>query len=270
MIPVVYCGNSKVFEGIFLSTISIASRTKKDIEFHLFTIDYQKNNKDNKPLTEEQRATIERGIQTFNPQNKVILHDLTDLFIKHFEGGKNLQNDYTPYAFLRLFMDEILPYQKAIYLDVDTMCLKDIDELFSVDIEDYEFAAGLDYMGRFWINPKYFNSGVLVINLDKVRETKLFKYCRKLIYCHYLRMPDQTSLFLMGKKVKLLERKYNEQRNIRSDTIIKHFNKGIKYFPFFKIYNIKQWQKEAVQKKLKIHDFDEDYAFLERFLKDEK
>lgn len=267
MIPIVYCGNSKVFEGIFLSSISIARRTKQIIEIHLFTIDYQKNNKNNKPLTEEQRATIERGIQTFNPENKVILHDLTELFIEHFEGGKNLQTKYTPYAFLRLFMDEVLEYKKAIYLDVDTMCLKDINELFSIDIEEYEFAASLDYMGSFWINRKYFNSGVLVINLERVRETKLFKYCRKLIFIHYLKMPDQTSLFLMAKKVKYLERKYNEQRDIKEDTIIKHFNKGIKYFPFFKIYNIKQWQKEDVQNKLKIHDFDEDYLFLEKFLR---
>lgn len=40
------------------------------------------------------------------------------------------------------------------------MCNRDINELFNIDINDYECAACLDYMGRFWVDRKYINSGV--------------------------------------------------------------------------------------------------------------
>lgn len=50
---------------------------------------------------------------------------------------------------------------------------------------------------------------------------------------HKYKMPDQTALFLLGKKVLILPRKFNEQRKVKEDTVIKHFNKGVKYFPLF-------------------------------------
>ena len=72
---------------------------------------------------------------------------------------------------------------------------------------------------------------------------------------HKYKMPDQTALFLLGKEVLVLPRKFNEQRNVKEDTVIKHFNKGVKYFPFIYVYNIKQWEIEKVHKKLKINFF---------------
>ena len=57
----------------------------------------------------------------------------------------------------------------------------------------------------------------------------------------------------------ILDRKFNEQRTPVADTVVKHFNKGIKWIPFFHIYNIKQWQIDKVHKKLKIFCFDDIY-----------
>ena len=42
--------------------------------------------------------------------------------------------------------------------------------------------------------------------------------------------------------------------------MVKHFCRGIRWLPFFHIYNIKQWEREAVHKKLKIYYFDDVYA----------
>lgn len=65
-----------------------------------------------------------------------------------------------------------------------------------------------------------------------------------------------------------MPRRFNEQRGITGETVIKHFNKGIVWFPFH-IYNVKQWQRDAVHKRLKITAFDDDYAFYDEFMKED-
>jgi len=73
-------------------------------------------------------------------------------------------------------------------------------------------------------------------------------------------MPDQSALNKHGKK-KFLPFRFNEQRKIKEDTVVKHFCKGIVFFlPFgFHIYNIKLWQIDDVHKRLKITYFDDIY-----------
>jgi lipopolysaccharide biosynthesis glycosyltransferase len=67
-----------------------------------------------------------------------------------------LVNRYTPYALLRLLLDEIdvIP-DRVLYLDVDTVINKSIEELYQTNIENYEYAAVKDRYGRFFFNPRY-------------------------------------------------------------------------------------------------------------------
>lgn len=51
--------------------------------------------------------------------------------------------------------------------------------------------------------------------------------------------------------------------------VIKHFCKGIRYLPFFKVYNYKQWQVEKMHKFFKIYDFDEYYVQYEKLFPEE-
>ena len=61
--------------------------------------------------------------------------------------------------------------------------------------------------------------------------------------------------------MRLVYNKFNEQRTIKEDTVIKHFCKGIKFYLFIpRVYNYNQWQRDKVHKKLKIHDFDDIYG----------
>lgn len=77
-------------------------------------------------------------------------------------------------------------------------------------------------------------------------------------------MPDQSALHRLGKRRMYLPRRFNEQRGIRSDTVVKHFCRGIRWFPFFHLYDIKQWERDAVHKKLKISFFDDLYEEYDR------
>lgn len=82
-------------------------------------------------------------------------------------------------------------------------------------------------------------------------------------------MPDQTAIHRSATARLYLDTRFNEQRSVKPDTVIKHFNRGIKWLPFPHFFNVKQWDRKAVRDKLKIRVFDEDYAFYDDFIKTE-
>lgn len=269
MIPICYCGNDRMFEGVVLSALSVANNTAEPLNIYLLTADLTELNEKFKPFTEAHRRTLEEILQRKNPLNEVKILDAGECYRQYFSGGKNERSDYTPYAQLRLFLDRLgLSVGKLIYLDADVMCLADAAILYNTDMTEYEFAAARDVVGSIFIYPNYCNSGVLLLNLDKIRETGLFEKCIKRVRRRRMFMPDQSSLNFKAKKKLILPRRFNEQRGIREDTVFKHFCQGFKWYgPFFRLYNYKQWHRAAVREKLGIRAFDgiyEEYDELKK------
>lgn len=266
MINICYSGNRAIFEGLLMAVSSVAKYTNEDLRFYILTMDLRDNNPKFLPFTDEQIKILDNIVKEKNKNSEVIKVDVTQYYIDTLINGKNHQNGYTPYATLRLMLDMVpnMP-DKMIYLDIDTMACGDIKELFDIDLAGYDFAATKDYMGRFWINRRYCNSGVMLMNMKQIKQDKLFEKCRKMVNAKKMIMPDQSALNKYGKR-KYIPFRFNEQRKIKSNTIIKHFCKGIVFFlPFgFHIYNIKQWQRDKVHKSLKIYMFDDIYEQVDQ------
>lgn len=266
MIPVFYSGNKKVYDGLLLSVMSLARRSNEEICVYVLTMDLTFDDPRFEPFTDEQIAILDEVLKKKNENSRAVKVDVTELYKTHLMQGINHKTGYTPYTLLRLLIDLVddMP-DKAIYIDIDTMCVSDIKQLYDLDIEGYDVAAVRDYMGSFWIHKHYCNAGVLLMNLKQIKADGLFEKCRKRVFEHKMIMPDQTALNKYAKK-KYLPYRFNEQRKIHKDTVIKHFCKGIVFFlPFgFHIYNIKQWEREKVHQKLKIHYFDDIYEEFDR------
>jgi lipopolysaccharide biosynthesis glycosyltransferase len=88
---------------------------------------------------------------------------------------KVLPGYFPPAAYYRLLAPILLPdLDKCIYIDSDVLVLKDLTELYDIDIQDY-YLAGVEngrpsYVAHLhW----YVNSGVLLMNLKAIREAKL-------------------------------------------------------------------------------------------------
>ena len=269
MIPVCYSSNSKIFHGIVLSVLSMLKHTEDSITVYLLTMDLTHLNPNFKPISKEQAAALEEIVKLYNPENAVVLLDASEKFIAEFSKSKNIKTGYTPYTITRLLLDlEDVP-QKLIYIDVDTMVCADIAELYEVDVEEYEVAMVKDIVGHHWIRPSYCNAGVILLNLEEIKKTGLFVKARKRVNKVKMFMPDQSAINFLAKRKKILPYKFNEQRSIKPDTVIKHFCKGFKWYgPFFKLYNYKQWNRTEVHEKLGIHDFDDIYEIYDKL--DEK
>lgn len=258
MIHLVYCGNDRVFKGILMSLYSAQTNTKEALDVHVLTGDFTNLDPRFKPFSEKQRSFIEKKLQLLNPETKLTLHDVAPYFVEAFAHSPNLHNSYTPYAMLRLFMDKIpeLP-SKVLYLDVDTIVLKDLAKLYAVDITGKDFAGILDAYGRYLIHPHYVNTGVLLMNLDKMKEEGAFAKCIELLATHHYFFPDQAVLNKVCKKGKLyLPREYNEQKKLKSSTLIRHYCNQPRIFPYVHAMIAKPWDIERIHKvyKTSIHD----------------
>lgn len=258
MINIMFCGNKKAFDGILIATISMLKYTKEALHIHIITADLHDIDNNFVPILESQKMLIENLLKEVNQNSKVTLIDITEKFKDEMFSSTNMKTHYTPYIFLRLFADEIseLP-DKILYLDADIVFYDDVKKLYDINIDDYDFAGAKDYFGKWFIDYKYLNSGVLLMNLKRMRDSQVLSKCREMCVNKKMLLPDQSALNVKCKKKLYLPRKYNEQKARKNDTVIRHFSMTIKFFPRFKTINIKPWHIDDIHNVYKINDFDD-------------
>src|SRR5690606_25003296 len=176
--------------------------------------------------------------------------ELRDILTKN----SNIPIDSTTYPlniYTRLFIPYFMPHKlkKTIYLDVDMLLLKDISELWNVDIGDNIIGAVQEPNGIIKENVKnweqlklspddpYFNSGMLIINNEKWRHNCTTKSVLKCIRDNkrYALYPDQygINIALSNETIKI-DSKWNTFSNVmHPDPAIIHF---IGYKPIYKDY----------------------------------
>jgi lipopolysaccharide biosynthesis glycosyltransferase len=158
-------------------------------------------------VTPGQRARIEKILARFGARHTWIVQDTAEL-----EGLSTV--DYiSASTFLRLLIPSLLPAEvrKAVYLDSDLLVEADLAELWSTDVSDVYLAAAPDpgvslvsaeegllnwrELG-FAEGDRYFNAGVLVMNLERWRAegfgARVLEYVRG--NPRYIRWGDQDGL----------------------------------------------------------------------------
>lgn len=266
MINILLCGNEKVFDGALTELISITNRTKEDINCYIFTMDATRLKPEYTPIKDEQIQFLNKVVQSKNENNKVTKIDVTNLYKQEFMNSKNENAYCTPYTLLRLLTDLVpeIP-DKILYLDIDMMAGNDISKLYNIDVSDYEYAAVKEKYGCWVIRPDYINAGMLLLNMKKIKETKLLEKAREMIKTRKLLFADQDALFWSTTKKKILPRIYNEQSKFnKKDTVICHFCKRLMFRPYPHTENFKQWNIKEIHEVLKCYYFDKD---LEEYVK---
>lgn len=148
---------------------------------------------------------------------------------------KNLPSNitFTTAMYFRYMFPYILKNnEKIIYIDGDTLCLNNAEELFNIDLENNIIAAVPDLK---WANKTrnealslknhiYFNSGMLLINAKKWNEFNTFDKLINHLSTEQEKFlfPDQDALNLvLTGKVKYIDTKFNwaKVENISIDNI---------------------------------------------------
>jgi len=133
-------------------------------------------------------------------------------------------------AFYRYMAVDLLPKEaKALYMDIDMLCLDRLEDLYNTDLEKKCFGAVEDYFivhasgfsgfrkAIGFDGKKFYNSGMLLMNLQELRESGIIKIFwenaknkSKFIPDPYNTYADQTiSNITFRDKVEFLPVRYN-------------------------------------------------------------
>jgi len=271
LINIIYSSNDKYFNQIFLSVLSMIKHTNEVLNIHILTLDSTgKKNKKYYKVTDKQVELLNKIVKEKNKDSKVTLNDMKEYYESAMAKSKNKKTAFTPYCLLRLLTPKLKwDYDKILYIDTDTMFLDDVALLYNIDISDYELGGVQDAVGHYFFGKKYINTGVLLINYKKLLETNesnTFDKCINFLNKYFTFMPDQDAINKTIKYRLILPRRFNEQKKIQSDTVIKHFCNQPKFFPIIHIYKYKQTQIDDVHKKLKIFEFDDIYEIYLKYV----
>lgn len=174
-------------------------------------------------LSEENRAELKNIMERFGGSYCDILIDES-----YFE---NASLDNNPLYSIEIYYRILLPYitdlSIILWLDADIIVNGDIAELYDKDISGHYLAAITDSVeengGREEIKKAmqmtertYFNSGVLLLNNQKIREEipqgRFFQAIEQ--YNDILKCPDQDILNkVLGEKCLILPTRYNYQQH---------------------------------------------------------
>lgn len=257
---ILFCGNYKVFDGMLSTMLSIFKRSvsKEPLTFFVFTMDVSHLKADYISVSGRQIAFLENLAKSYNPENCVKKIDVTQVYKKEFDSCPNEQCYCSPYTLIRLFADlyEEIP-EKLLYLDIDLLFNRDIDLLWNIDVENYEYAAARDHYGKFLVNPNFVNAGVILFNIKKCRETGLFNKSRELIKTKKLVFADESALIRSTTSKKMLSQRFNDQKFLYKNTVIRHFSKRLFWLPYPHTANIKQWNVTKVHKVFGYENFDD-------------
>ena len=255
---ILYCGDSNIYDGLIISLLSITKHTSRELNVYLLTMKYENY----KPLNSKQVKVLDKIVKDKNKDSFVKLLDITNIANKCLPTA-NIDTRFTPYCMLRLYADQIneLP-DKILYLDNDIVAFKDISPLYDINNTKYELVGVLDHWGQHFyqnriITRNYLNSGVLLLNLELIRKTKLFEKCRHLCRDKKMLLPDQHALNYLAKYKKHISHIYNDQAKLTKKTVIRHFTTTFKFFPKFHTQTVKPWNIEELHNTLHTYELDD-------------
>ena len=259
---ILYCGDKNILDGLIISVLSIIKNTKEKVHFYVLTMSYEGKEKLYKPLSKKDIDYLDKVVKKYNKNSFIKLIDVTDI-VKDKLPLANMNTRFTPYCMLRLYADLIdeIP-DKILYLDNDVVCLKNPKDFYNINNSNYELVGVLDYYGSHFykkniLKKDYLNSGVLLLNMDLIKKTKLFEKCRNRCREKKMFLPDQAALNHYASKKLIVNRIYNEQKQDTADTVFRHFTTTFKFWPKITTQTIKPWNIEELHNTLKVYRFDD-------------
>ncbi len=267
---ILFCGNSKVFDGVVTCMLSIFKRTSttEPFTFYIYTMDVSHIKPEYTCIDDKMVNYLDGIAKSYNKENIVKKIDVTEIYHKEFDGSPNEQCYCSPYTLIRLFADLVpeMP-SKLLYLDVDMLFNKDITSLYDIDVTGYEYAASHDHYGKFLCGPNFINAGMLLLNMDEIKKNNFFAKCRELLRQKKLTFADESAIIKCTTKKKLLSQRFNDQKFLYKDTVIRHFSKRLFWLPYPHTANIKQWNITKIHKIFGYEEFDDilyEYIYLKK------
>lgn len=263
-IPIFFTIDNSYAPFLAVALNSAVKNSNKDRCYHAIVL--------HEGVTDENRKRIESlGTDNF----KIDVIPMKNNFDALDDRMSNrLRCDYfTLTIYFRLFIPAMFPqYDKAIYIDSDVVLADDIARLFDIDLGDNYIGACNDLsiadvppLVSYTENAvgvkahEYINSGVLLMNLKKLREEKFEEHFLKLLNTYHFDSiaPDQDYInAILNGKILYLDKRFdtmpNNNRPECENPIIIHYN-------LFE----KPWCYDGIQYEKEFWRYAEDCGFID-------
>lgn len=215
IVPIFYACDDAFVKFTIISIRSMLENASPDrfYRFHILITDVS-----------ERSRRVTKELERENAE--IIFEDVTS-YLTAIEKKLPLRDYYSKTTYYRLFIADMFPqYDKAIYIDSDTVVLGDISELYDTDLKDNYVGAvtervmtDVDIYGRYVEQVlgidryAYFNAGLLLLNCKQFRKNDLLKKFGDLLSVYnFVVTQDEDYLNLMCKdRVLHLDRKWNTE-----------------------------------------------------------
>jgi len=262
---IVACDNHYVvLLAALLKSIEFHHKTNENIEVFIVEDGISKRNR-------------KKLIASLNPEKMQLIWISMDEAIPDNMSIPFDRSSYPKNIHTRIFIPHFIPerYDKIIYLDVDMILMRDISDLWNIDLGDQMMAAVMDPRLKVFSNSwggilnykelgfapdtKYFNTGILVINNKKWREEDSAVTVVKCISDNekFANYPDQYGInIVMANRWVELDSRWNSFADtICEDPFLIHF---IGRKPMYKTYDNREEFKKIFFEHLnqtKWHNF---------------
>ncbi len=171
VIPIFYSCDDNFVKYTIVSLYSMIKNASKEYKYHVYILNTNISSK-----------MKEKLLIMANENFEISFEDVTD-YLNSISDKFPIRDYYSNTTYYRLFIAEMFPeYNKAIYIDSDTIVQGDISKLYEIDIKDAYLGACnelavlqledfANYVEKCDGISKYnfFNAGIIVINCEQFR-----------------------------------------------------------------------------------------------------
>lgn len=215
IIPIFFACDDNFVKYTMVSMRSIMDNASKNYQYVIHIL--------NTNICDEMKKAVK---DMENDNFTIRFEDVTD-YLTSISDKLPLRDYYSKTTYFRMFIAEMFPeYEKAIYIDSDTVVPGDISELYFHDLKDnYVGAANEQVMIQENVYGEYvekvlgidryhyFNAGLLLINCEQFRENHVLDQFVDLLHTYnFVVTQDEDYLNLICKdKVLWLEQPWNTE-----------------------------------------------------------
>lgn len=270
VIPVFMAVDNNYIPFLGVSLKSLIDNSSKENNYEIKILYTNASEENQKKIKAYEKANV--SIEFVNLSHK----------LKEIEDKLYTRNYFSNTTYFRLFIPELYPeYDKAVYIDSDTVTLADIAELYNTEMGDNLIAGIPD--GAVQAIPifqeyvekvvgvadynNYFNAGIIVMNLKALREYKFqdkFLYMLSKIKFEVAQDQDYMNRLCKGR-VKLLGFEWNRMPAMgeqNGEFKLIHYNLGCKPWYFDNVLYQEYFWKYAKETEFydEIKEMGKDYT----------
>lgn len=214
-IPIFYACDDNFAKYMVLSLASMMKTSSKDKRYRIHIL--------NTTISEKTKNII----YDMKAENFEISFDDVSPYLEKIAERLPLRHYYTKTTYFRLFIPDMFPeYDKAIYIDADTVVRTDIAKLYDTDIKDNLVGAckeqameQMDVFGQYCeevvgiSRHAFFNAGLLLINCKEFRRrNSLDRFFKLLSEYDFVVTQDEDYLNVICKDyVHFLDQRWNTE-----------------------------------------------------------